>query len=113
MVASLHREMAAVGRLDHPNIVRATDADEVEGRHFLIMDFVDGPDLGELVRRRGPLPVPDACEVIRQAALALQYVHEHGMVHRDVKPSNLMLAPGGEVKLLDLGLALLYEERGT
>jgi tRNA A-37 threonylcarbamoyl transferase component Bud32 len=113
MVARFHREMAAVGRLDHPNIVRATDADEAEGRHFLVMDFVDGPDLGELVRRHGPLRVPDACEIIRQAAVSLQYVHEHGMVHRDVKPSNLMLAPGGEVKLLDLGLALLYEDLVT
>src|SRR5262249_2172449 len=107
LVARFHREMAVVGGLDHPNIVRASDADEIDGCHFLIMDFVDGLDLGEVVRRQGPLPVADACEAVRQGALGLQHAHERGLVHRDVKPSNLMVARGGEIKLLDLGLALL------
>src|SRR5262249_38269469 len=106
-VARFVREMAAVGRLEHPNVVRATDAGEEDGTHFLAMELVEGIDLGHLVRFLGPLPVPDACELIRQAALGLQYVHERQIVHRDVKPSNLMLASTGEVKILDLGLALL------
>jgi serine/threonine protein kinase len=110
-VARFLREMGAVGRLDHhPNVVRATDAGEQDGTHFLAMELVEGIDLGHLVRLRGPLAVPDACALIRQAALGLQYVHERQIVHRDVKPSNLMLTPAGEVKILDLGLALLHDE---
>ena len=79
------REMRAVGRLDHPNIVRAHDARQIEGTHVLVIEYVDGLDLAELVERLGPLPVPDACELIRQAALGLQHAHEHGLVHRDIK----------------------------
>ena len=113
MVARFQREMAAVGRLDHPNIVRASDAGEHGGCPFLVMDFIDGVDLAEVVRRCGPLPVPDACEVARQTALGLQYAHEHGLVHRDLKPSNLMLTADGQVKVLDLGLALVYDSAGA
>ena len=69
------------------------------------MEFVEGTGLDALVSQRGPLPVAEACEVVRQAALGLQHLHEHGLVHRDVKPSNLMLTPSGLVKVLDLGLA--------
>lgn len=104
-IARFRREIKAAGRLDHPNIVRALDARQIEGTHLLVMEYVDGLDLSELVRRLGPLPIADACELIRQAALALQCAHEHGLVHRDIKPSNLMLARDGLVKLLDLGLA--------
>jgi hypothetical protein len=110
LLARFHREMEAVGKLDHPNIVRATDAGEAGGRHFLVMEFIDGPDLSRLVHFCGALPVADACELVRQAALGLQCAHEHGLVHRDVKPSNLLLAPDGHVKLLDLGLARLQDE---
>jgi formylglycine-generating enzyme required for sulfatase activity len=76
---------------------------------FLVMELVEGQDLGELVRQDGPLPIPVACDIIRQAALGLGYVHQQGRVHRDVKPSNLMLTDTGQVKILDLGLALLSE----
>ncbi len=103
--ARFDREMKAVGSLDHPNIVRAMDAREVEGTRILVMEFVDGLDLAELVRLCHPMPVADACELIRQAALALDNAHQHGLVHRDVKASNLMLSRQGAVKLLDLGLA--------
>ena len=106
-VARFQREMQAVGRLDHQNIVRATDGGEAAGKHFLVMEYIPGVNLEELVRQRGPLAVADACELIRQAALGLQCAHEHGMVHRDVKPSNLMLTPDGQVKIFDLGLAKL------
>jgi len=102
------REMQAIGRLDHHNIVRATDAGDVRGLHFLVMEFVSGIDLHRLVRRRGPLSVSDAAELVRQAAVGLQCAHENGMVHRDIKPSNLVLSTKGEVKVLDLGLALLH-----
>jgi len=120
-IARFEREMKAVGRLAHPNIVQATDAREIDGMPVLIMEFVDGLDLAEIIRRTGPLPVPEACEVVRQAALGLQRAHEHGLVHRDVKPSNIMLAVGqagslpheAVVKLLDLGLARFYAESGT
>lgn len=111
-VARFDREMQAVGALDHPHIVRALDAGEDGGRHYLVMEYVEGADLSVVSRRHGPLPIADACELIRQAALGLHYAHEHGLVHRDIKPSNLMLArqaPGAApiVKILDLGLARL------
>ncbi|MCH8244243.1 MAG: serine/threonine protein kinase, partial [Planctomycetes bacterium] len=99
-VGRFQREMEAVGRLDHQNIVRATDAGEIDGTHFLVMEHVDGIDLSDLVRQQGPLPIPAACEIVRQAAVGLQHAHEHGLVHRDIKPSNLMLTMDGRVKLL-------------
>lgn len=110
-VGRFEREMRAIGRLDHPAIVRATDAGEVDGTHFLAMDYVPGIDVSKVVRLIGPLRVPDACEIVRQAAIGLSYAHGQGLIHRDVKPSNIMLAlaDAGEdvsVKLLDLGLAL-------
>jgi RND family efflux transporter MFP subunit len=107
------REVKAVGRLAHPNIVQAYDAREINDMPVLIMEFVDGLDLAEIVRRVGRLPVADACELVRRTALALQCAHEHGLVHRDIKPSNIMLARSGEVKLLDLGLARFYAEDGA
>ena len=110
-VGRFEREMRAIGRLDHPAIVRATDAGEVDGTHFLAMDYVPGIDVSKVVRFVGPLRVPDACEIVRQAAVGLSYAHGQGLIHRDVKPSNIMLALAdvGEevnVRLLDLGLAL-------
>jgi WD40 repeat protein/serine/threonine protein kinase len=99
------REMRAAAQLSHPNIVRAYDADHDGQTAFLIMEFVAGTDLARQVRQRGPLPVAEACEYIRQAALGLQHVQERGLVHRDIKPSNLLVTPQGVVKILDLGLA--------
>jgi serine/threonine protein kinase len=106
-IERFQREIKLVAQLDHPNVVRAFDAGETGGERFLVMEYVTGLDLSELVRRCGPPPLADACELVRQAAVALQYVHEHGLIHRDVKPSNLMLAVLGQVKLLDLGLAFV------
>jgi WD40 repeat protein/tRNA A-37 threonylcarbamoyl transferase component Bud32 len=112
-VRRFRQEVRAAAQLSHPNLVLAYDADEVRGMHFLVMEYVEGTDLARLVERSGRLPVAQACDYARQAALGLQHVHERGMVHRDVKPSNLLLSqPGREgqsglVKLLDLGLARL------
>lgn len=108
-VRRFEREMEAVGRLDHPHIVRATDAREERGIRYLVMEYVDGLDLAEIVKRCGPLSIADACEVTRQAAEALSCSQENGLVHRDVKPSNFMLDTQGRVKLLDLGLAQCQE----
>lgn len=108
-VTRFQREMKAVGLMRHPNIVLAYDAGEVEGMRFLAMEHVSGWDLASVCRCYGKLPIPVACECIRQAARGLQHVCESGLVHRDIKPSNLMLTVDGEVKLLDLGLARLRE----
>ena len=130
-LSRFEREMKAIGRLDHPNVVRATDADVDGGVHYLVMEYVylvmeyvDGIDLSRLQKRLCRLPTSEACELIRQAAVGLEYIHEHDLVHRDIKPSNLMLTlsssrAGGEgrgagpqptVEILDLGLALLNHD---
>ena len=116
-VQRFEREMKAIGKLEHPNIVRAMDAGEVDGQHYLVMELVDGVDLSQLLKDFGPLSIANASELIRQTAIGLQEAHEHSMVHRDIKPSNLMLArvAGGRqsprVKILDMGLALLDEQQ--
>jgi hypothetical protein len=104
-IARFRNEMRAVGKLEHPNIVGAHDGGQLDGTHFLVMEFIDGSDLARLVHRHGSLRLPDACELTRQAAVGLQHAYEHGLVHRDIKPSNLMLARNGLAKVLDLGLA--------
>ena len=106
-ITRFEREMKAIGRLEHPHIVRAHDAREIDGNPVLVMEYVEGLDLSRLLRTCGRVKVADACELVRQAAIGLQYAHENGLVHRDIKPSNLMLTPQGQVKLLDLGLARL------
>ena len=103
------REIRAVGRLEHQHIVRALDAGEVNGLHYLVMELIEGVDLARLLKHRVCLETADACEVARQAALAIDHAHRHGLIHRDVKPSNLMLTSTGEIKLLDLGLAQMHQ----
>ncbi len=100
------REMTTVASMEHPNVVRATDAGHQDGWHYLVMEYLDGLDVGRIASRMGQLEVADACEIVRQAALGLAHVHASGLVHRDVKPSNLMLTHDGVVKLLDLGIVL-------
>jgi len=110
-LARFHAEVKAAGKLDHQNIARAHDADQAGDLHFIVMEYVEGLSLAQVVERKGPLPVAHACHYARQAALGLQHASEKGMVHRDVKPQNLMLAPKGVVKVLDFGLARLRSER--
>lgn len=111
-VGRFQREVKAAAQLAHPHIVTAYDAEQVGGLHFLAMEYVEGRTLAEVVDDRGPLPVDRACEYIRQAALGLQYAHERGTVHRDIKPQNLVLKPAGQVKVFDFGLARFVSESG-
>lgn len=117
VVRRFQREVRAAAQLNHPNVVHAYDCGESGDRHFYVMEYVDGIDLAQLVRRDGPLAVEQACDCIRQAALGLQHAFERGLVHRDIKPHNLLLtgasgdgaSTGGVVKILDMGLARLSQ----
>jgi serine/threonine protein kinase len=105
-----HREARAVGALDHPNIVRAYDIDHHEKLHFLVMEYVDGNSLQEIVARQGAMDRVRAAHYIAQAAVGLQHAHALGMVHRDIKPANLLLERTGVIKLLDMGLARFFNK---
>lgn len=93
------REVRAAAKLVHPNIVTAYDADLVGDRHYMVLEFVDGPNLERLVREHGPLTVGQACEFARQVATGLQFAFERGMVHRDIKPANLLVQGSGPLTL--------------
>ncbi|NQV27917.1 MAG: protein kinase, partial [Rhodopirellula sp.] len=112
-LARFHREARAVASLDHPNIVRAYDIDhETEGDkdiHFLVMEYVDGESLHDHVKEKGPLTLDNTAEFFRQAAMGLDNAHKNGLIHRDVKPGNLLIDRSGVVKVLDLGLARFSE----
>jgi WD40 repeat protein/tRNA A-37 threonylcarbamoyl transferase component Bud32 len=133
-VQRFQQEVRTAARLHHPNIVTAYDADQAGTLHFLVMEHVEGRSLAEVVAEYGPLPVAVACEYVRQAALGLQHAHEQGMVHRDIKPHNLMVSQpasggckppvgaatgglhpplAGTVKILDFGLARLARSPET
>src|SRR5262249_10239372 len=118
-IGRFYREIQVVSQLDHPNVIHANDAGPVAPRsgeqgaesaagHFLAMEYVEGMDLAKLVKQGGPLPVAQACEYIPQAALGLQHAHERGLVHRDIKPHNLIMGVrDGLIRVADLGLARL------
>lgn len=112
-IRRFEREVEAAAQLQHPNIVTAFDADEEDDIHFLVMEFVDGVPLGEFVAREGPMSLEMAVSSILQTARGLEYAHEKGIVHRDIKPNNLMIVAGGDVKLLDMGLARFDDGRAT
>jgi serine/threonine protein kinase len=109
-LARFYREARAVARLDHPNIVRAHDIDHEDKLHFLVLEYVDGCNLHDFIRKNGTLTPARAAHFIRQAALGLQHATEAGLVHRDIKPGNLLLDRQGTVKLLDMGLARFFHE---
>ncbi len=104
------REARAAASLDHPNLVHAFDFDQDAELHFIVMEYVDGSNLQDIVKTSGPLSVPRACLYIRQTAFALEHAHDAGLIHRDIKPGNILVDRAGVVKLLDMGLALIFTE---
>src|SRR5262249_25109114 len=98
------REARAAAALDHPNIVRVFDMCQEDKLLYMVMEYVDGISLQDLVAKTGPLDIAAACHYTRQVAFGLQHAHELGFVHRDIKPANLLLDRVGVVKILDLGL---------
>lgn len=104
------REMELGKHLDHPNITRTIATGEQQGVHFIAMEYVPGKSLRQAVADQGPLPVPDAARLFSDVAAGLEHAHERGLIHRDMKPSNIMVMPDGRAKILDLGLALLVDE---
>ena len=111
-VARFRREALAAARLVHPNIVQVFDfgSDDASGRQFIVMEFVDGNSCAEILRDRGPLAPRDAVDILTQACRGLDYAHRNGVVHRDVKPGNLMVNTEGVVKLADFGIAKAAEQ---
>jgi serine/threonine-protein kinase len=104
-IERFRREARAVARLSHPNIVTVIDRGEQDGRQFIVFEYVEGENLKALLERRGPLPVPEAVRIGCQVARGLAFAHERGLVHRDVKPQNVLLAPDGQAKVTDFGIA--------
>ncbi len=105
-----YREARASGLMDHPNIVRTFDIDQDNNLHFMVMEYIDGSSLLDIVRRFGPFSVLRAAHYIRQAAEGLQHAHMMGLIHRDIKPGNILVDREGVVKILDLGLARIYHD---
>ncbi len=105
--ARFRREIRLVAQLKHPNTVMAyhSHEDPQSKTHYLVMEYLEGVDLEKLAKHQGKFSIADACELIRQAALGLAHAHEHGLIHRDVKPANFLLCAEGIIKVLDLGLA--------
>ncbi len=105
MLRRFHRKVRAVAKLSHPNVVAAFDADEVNGTHFLVMEYAEGTNLSALVKRCGPLSPERAIDCVLQAARGLEFAHGKGVIHRDIKPSNLIRDVDGTIRILDIGLA--------
>ena len=112
-LARFHREAKATAALEHPNVVRAYDVDNEGDTHYLVMEYVDGRDIQEIVNDEGALGYEQAADFIAQAARGLAYSHAERLVHRDVKPANLLVDQEGVVKILDLGLALFSEDESS
>lgn len=104
------REIRTQAKLDHPNLVRAFDAGHDGNVHYLVTEYVPGTDLRQLVRRQGPLTMEQAAKVVLHAAHGLEHAHQRGLIHRDVKPGNILVTPEGEAKVSDLGLSGFIDE---
>src|SRR5262249_42937553 len=109
-IERFNREARAAGRLSHPNIVSVFDFGEENGRHFIAMEFLEGQTLRDSMQVRGALPLKEALDLVCQVLDALAYAHANRVIHRDIKPDNIHLLPGGQVKLTDFGIARLTEE---
>ena len=109
-LARFHREMQLVGRLDHPNVVRAFDADHIGEYYFIAMEYTAGKSLQDLLQERGALPPVDVVYFASQTADGLAHAHARGVLHRDIKPSNLLLTDTRIVKILDFGLGTLLQK---
>ncbi|MCI0640099.1 MAG: serine/threonine protein kinase [Gemmataceae bacterium] len=110
-LARFYREARAAASVNHPNVVRAIDIAEEAGKHFMVMEYVEGENLHEIVAREGPMPVAKAMRCVAQALNGLHHIHESALVHRDIKPANLILDTKGVIKVLDLGLACFQDNR--
>jgi serine/threonine protein kinase len=108
-LARFHLEAQATAQLAHPNIVRCYDVDNEGNTHYIVMEFIEGKDLNTIIKQEGPLSLELACNYMAQAAEGLAHAHQNGLIHRDVKPANLLVDRKGIVKLLDLGLALFSD----
>ena len=104
-VERFRREARALAQLNHPNIVTVIDRGEHEGRQFIVFEHVEGENLKELIDREGQLPVDQALALVHQVARGLAFAHEHGVVHRDVKPHNVLIDADGVAKVTDFGIA--------
>jgi serine/threonine protein kinase len=104
-MARFEAEAIAAAKLDHENIVTIHDVDEVHGRPFIVMEYVEGEDLEHRILRKGALPVREAARITREVAVALEHAHAMGVVHRDIKPANVLLRQDGRIKITDFGLA--------
>ncbi len=112
-VRRFEREVQAAAKLEHPNIVTAYDADRANNTTFLVMQFVDGDDLSAIVKKSGPMAVDRAVDCVLQAARGLEFAHQQGVIHRDIKPHNLLLGKDGVLKILDMGLARIEDPTGS
>ncbi len=113
LLARFHAEVRLARQVSHPNVCRIYDIGEIEGRHFLSMEYVDGEDLASLLKRIGRLPVDKTVEIARQLCAGLHAAHEKGVLHRDLKPANVMLDGRGRVRITDFGLAVAAEEAAS
>ena len=107
VVKRFEREVKAAAKLVHSNIITVFDADQADGRIFMVMEYIKGDDLGELLRKKGQLSVSEVVDYILQAARGLRYAHDQGVIHRDIKPGNILVDSSGNVKIVDMGLAKL------
>jgi len=105
LIKRFEREVKAAAKLVHSNIITVFDADQADGRIFMVMEYIKGDDLGEILRKKGQLSVSETVNYILQAARGLKYAHDQGVIHRDIKPGNILVDSSGNVKIVDMGLA--------
>jgi len=108
-VTRFKQEALSVAKLNHRNIIQVYDTEQLEGNYFIIMEYIEGETLDELLKRKKALPLDFTLEILQQVGMALSYAHKHGVVHRDVKPGNIMIAADGSIKVMDFGIAKVQD----